>query len=329
MDATPLTGALELLRQAGVRVSDGNLDEMTLVLPDRAVRKVIFKAEQPPLADETTRQAGRIDNRYLIRIVESGGKRAVDAIARAQRENGDLIVLDPPTVVLDGEILLKALPSDEKSRRKSTGKPPWGRWAIMRVLVLASEPMDQPELARATKLTQQAVSQSLKNLQDHVKHTHDGYAVTDKTKLLELWLEEYPGPQGVSFYWYALDGPRDQAAKAERLAREMDAQPLISGDIAADDIAPWRLPSTASFYLRDSVDLFPAEFSPSDISEATLVTTIPADQTLWPVANWCTPNARLADPLIVLNDLINGVGPDAIDAANHLKEIVTGYRTFD
>jgi len=227
-------------------------------------------------------------------------------------------------VVIRGEVLLHeaSVGKNGAQVRTGRGRAAWGRWAVDRSLILAKQPLPQKSIASATGVSQQAVSQAL---QDHplVQRVEDGWRVDDRSALVERWLVDYPGSGGATTYWYALQPVLQQGSDALGLAKELAAEPLLSGDSAADEYAPWRLPTRAVLYVRETVDFTPVGFSPATIEDATMAATVPADPTIWPMARAFghTPG-HLVDPLIALWDLRNGSGPDASDAAQRLQTAI-------
>lgn len=338
MHATPLTEALELLRRAAVRVLEGGIDTLTLRTPEMKPRHVLVKVftHAPPVVADNA-------STPILRIT----KNARDTLVASTIEHGqDLVVLYPPIVVIEGKLLLDDRESGPLSRPAPRGPRPWARWASMRVMILAKERLSQNDVAEAVGVRQQSISEVLKGLSEHIDHAKGGYAARNKKDLFELWLSEYPGPSGASTYWYSLDSPREQAREAHEIAESLEVAALVSGDVAADEMAPWRLPAKALIYLSEFVDLTGRNFSPAKPAEATLEARIPEDPTLAPVARWhhgessyssapsqeiATPSfgtPYFADPLIVLFDVNNGAGPDAADAAEHLRTLLIGVQNL-
>ncbi len=62
-------------------------------------------------------------------------------------------------------------------------------------------------------------------------------------------------------------------------------RPLMSGDVAADLIGPWRTPRRATLYAKRGADLNHAGLTPSDASAATLTLVLPQDASIWPASN--------------------------------------------
>ena len=195
-----------------------------------------------------------------------------------------------------------------------------------RALVLSPEPVHQQQLADSAAISQPAVAKYLKHLSDHVSRSTAGWKLNDRRSLLELWLASYQGPQGASTFWYSLDTLPDQARKAAEFAASVDADPLVSGDLAADFYSPWRLPDHVHLYVRQAVDLTDAGFTPATREDATLTLTIPQDPTLWATARDAGRTGELpfADPLVVLADLIRSDAADSREAVERFLDAIAG-----
>lgn len=317
VEEVDLSQAILLLRQADVRISGGNLEALSLTLPDASNREVaVHIAESPPTPSKIDLLLARPQR---VLVVTSRPGRAVTEAARTDRL--DLITISPASVVIGGVELLGA-PAPEPVAAHH-GRAAWGRWAIMRTLALATEPLTQKELADAAGISQPAVNKNLKNLLAYVHRGPHGWSAPDRNALLSWWLVSYPGPRGASTYWYSLKSAVQQAEDAAKFAEQMGAKPLISGDAAADLYAPWRLPDTVRLYLREVVDFTDAGFTPASPDEATLIVTIPEDPTLWPTAHLShREGLALADPLVTLRDVAAGGAADSQDAAEHLREAI-------
>jgi len=315
-----LSQAMLLLREADVRISGGTLEDLSLALPDHSTREVQVKIR--PLPPTPSKLAVILKRRVRTLLVTSRPSKAVaDAAARNLI---DLITIAPANVVVGGVELLQS--RDPAPAARTRGRTPWGRWAMLRALALAPGPLTQQELADAAGISQPAVHKNLKSVLTFVHRDIKGWTAQDRSTLLTWWVANYPGPSGVSTYWYSLKTPIQQAEEAAAFAEEMGAAPLVSGDAAADIYAPWRLPGTAHLYLRQAVDFTDAGFIQATREEATLISTIPEDRTLWPTAALSHRDGRpLADPLVTLRDVMHGGGADSSDAAEHLREaILTG-----
>jgi hypothetical protein len=149
--------------------------------------------------------------------------------------------------------------------------------------------------------------------------------VRDHPGLLDWWLANYPGPGGLASYWYSLDAPVVQARAALGCMDAAHADPVLSGEVAADALAPWQRPRRVQIYARAGTSLADAGFVPvPDEASATLCVTVPEDPGLWLPEQWLVGvggrRAQIADPLQVLWDVAAAAGPAATEAVTHLRQ---------
>ncbi len=247
---------------------------------------------------------------------------------------------------------------EAESRLRERGKPgrvPWRSLAVVRRLI-EQPAVTQNVLATLAHVSQPRVSQILNALADRhlVERVDAGWVVRDFDGLLHLWLETYPGPGGIRTYWFGLDAPRRQAQEVMRLLskhgramiesagelKTSEGEPfaVLSGDVAADLIAPWRSPSRAVIYAHAGADLADVGLTPVGAEEATLELIVPQDSGVWPVASsrpsggkpashgesagHSDPLMPIADPLQVLWDVQRSPGSDSSEAVARLWEVL-------
>jgi hypothetical protein len=224
--------------------------------------------------------------------------------------------------------------------RRRPGRVPWGTFALVRRLV--ERPYaSQQQLAALSGISQPRASQTLRALMDRrlVTRTAAGWAIRQVDEIVQWWLDSYPGPGGISTYWYGLDQPLEQArnvvglldARLRPLSPELPVA-LVSGDVAADFIAPWRSPSRAVIYARNGLDLTEAGLTPAGINQATLELILPQDPGLWPTSDLARQIQRglpLADPLQVLWDLRRSPGSDTDEAVARLRQTLSDRTPSD
>ncbi len=144
----------------------------------------------------------------------------------------------------------------------------------------------------------------------------------DPGRLAEYYLQAYPGTKGRLTYWLGGETP---LASARRMSR---AGLVISGDVAADLVAPWRVPTHLVAYASDALsavamgELGFTEWEPEHATLALVET--PADTWLFRQATLRTNDlapegVRLAHPLHVAYDLYRLGGSDRIEAAAALR----------
>jgi hypothetical protein len=248
----------------------------------------------------------------------------------------------------------KSAPGPPLSGR--AGPVPWGSLTVVRRL-LQEQIATQRALAAAAGLSQPRVSQTLTALtRDGLVSRRGGrWWVDDLDDLLRWWLDRYPGPGGITTFWYGLAPLRDQAQQVIDLlstgaAPDSDAAgppatAVVSGDLAADLLAPWRTPTRAVVYARCGADLGDVGLTPAGPQEATLELILPRDPGVWPLgpvgealagprrvqttgsaADHPRGHLPLADPVQVLWDVRRAPGPDSGEAADRLWTVLREYR---
>lgn len=324
------TAALGVLREAGVVVKSGDLKTVELVHPGHQdLRRLSWK---------TTTAAGLMNQRRELEASREAASTLFIVPVAPQTDivlteafdlRLNMVVLDPPQVVMDGDsvTISPARPELEQVPRRR-GRLAVGRWAIERALLLADEPRTQGELAGDSGISQQAVSHALRwpRNQGFVGATPQGFVAfkNRRAELLDDWVMNYPGPLGMETYWYGLDSPLEQSRQVTAYAAEMAVHALVSGDAAADVYAPWRTPVAAIVYLSELLDLTGADLVPANREDATLTAIVPRDHTIWATAR-SSGKPGLADPMIALWDLHRVGGPDADQAAARLRTAIVQH----
>ncbi|MFX0593392.1 helix-turn-helix domain-containing protein [Micromonosporaceae bacterium DT45] len=275
-------------------------------LGPRDIAALIARREKPclvvvPSASPTVRRA--IEAASWSWIVDTGQE-----IAAALRIGRSPVKLPAPAAA---------------GRPAKPGPVPWGTFTLVRRLVQIPHATQQ-QLATLSGVSQPRVSQALRALAGEglVQRTSAGWTVRDLDEVLRWWLVTYPGPGGISTYWYGLGTPVAQAQRIVSMFPTAEpADVAVSGDVGADLLAPWRNPVRAVLYARRGIDLPDAGFVPTGEDEATLEFSVPKDPGLWP--NPAAPLTKrvglpLADPLQILWDVQHSPGADSDDAAQHL-----------
>ncbi|MFJ6419033.1 hypothetical protein [Paeniglutamicibacter sp. NPDC091659] len=247
-------------------------------------------------------------------------------LEQAKAGHFDVLTEHPLRLVIRGSVYASEDPVQAPVRRRPSGRAAWVRWAVGRCLLLSTGPQRQPVIADLLGTSQQSVSNAARQLGDLVADGGRGLTAVDKEALLGHWVEEYSGPGGQEFGWYSLDPIVEQTLKAAKAAELCDASPLVSGDVAADRLAPWKLPSRGRIYVNRPIDLGDDGFVPAPVEEATLITCIPRDPTLWRLAH-AMPSpgsgaSALADAVMVYWDVLASGDMDSVEAAGHLKELI-------
>jgi hypothetical protein len=196
-----------------------------------------------------------------------------------------------------------------------------GTFAVLRRLLLAPR-WRQVQLAAAAGLTQARVSQILNMLTGAglaARHS-DGWAITDWDRALQVWLSSYPGPRGVTTYWSGLD---DVWSNTLTALGGLPEEAVVSGDVAADLLAPWRQPRSATIYVPAMDDLSRTGLVPLTMpADGTVAICVPGDRSVWPIETitrtFRDRKIRVADPLQVLGDVVSADDADSASAGEHL-----------
>jgi hypothetical protein len=198
--------------------------------------------------------------------------------------------------------------SSNRARRWGAGKA-----AAVRRLYEAWEPITQVELAAEAGVSQPAVSQYLASLRA------SGDAVFENPGWLPV-LERLPRTYHACYssrftdqvMWYRIDDVSEQVADLV----ERDAHLVVSGDVAADRVRPWRIPSVAVVYGAVDVDVMDEfGFVPADSEAAASIVVRPV-----PDERFRSQAHRLDDMLIapwlhLVADQLDLGGDDRADAA--------------
>lgn len=294
-----------------------------------------YLCELAPVVDRITSKAARFakapSGAHDMRPLVAGETITASMLERARRGELDVLTERPLRLIVRGRMYsddtVAELPyAPGRTPRRHRGRPPWIRWATMRCLLLAQAPLRQSEIAAALGSSQQAVSIAVQQLTGLMKDTGSGVVASNKTVLLQQWTADYTGPGGQAFGWYSLDPVVEQTERAAEVATLYEVDPLIGGDVAADRLAPWKLPAAGRVYVKSPVDLAGDGFVPAPLDEATLVTCIPRDPTIWNLlgvgSRLTGDRPPLADAVIVYWDVLHGGDVDSVEAASKLARSI-------
>ncbi|ROP48676.1 MULTISPECIES: hypothetical protein [unclassified Rathayibacter] len=304
----------ELLSDAGAAARILSPRDVQITPPSGAridVRLVFLS--RPPTAREMRQQVAAAAAGTTIGFVTP----RINSISRRVALADPRVALFGTTdgvVILRGEELTPA--ADDRQPNSGHRRVSAALFALQRVLTRTPEPRFQSELARECGVSQVTVSNLLAADSGLAEKTTRGWIARDPRSLLDRFLTDYPGAGGLSQLWYS---SRPVIEQAER-AWKSGPRALLSGDSAADAIAPWRIPTSAVLYAETSLPLESSGFAETDSPEATLRVVVPADRTLWATATAWYPTGRTVDPLIAAWDLKRTGGSDVDEAVDHLLD---------
>lgn len=253
------------------------------------------------------------------------GRTATDGVhAEARSGRIDLFTQSPLQLIVRGTVHELEASAPAPRQRPVTRRVAWYRWALERLLLISELPLRQTAIADVLGTSQQTVSNAARTLGALVVDDGSGLQAADKRLLLQRWAEEYAGPGGQEFGWFGLESTTDQVNQAVEVAELLDADPLVGGDVAADRLAPWKLPTRGRVYVKKPIDLSDDGFVPAPVDEATLITCIPQDPTLWRLAAWGRAGSAssLADAALVYWDVLVSGDIDSAEAAERIERLL-------
>lgn len=319
-----------LLRELDVTATEGATRQSWLL---RAPDRTAFELEPAPptvrLNAVQIRSAASHRSSSAPRLLHVGMTATASVIERAEAGEIDILTSDPIRLIQAGRTYEAPPTPSSRQPPRHAGKPAWIRWALQRYLLTSQAPSRQHVIADTLGSSQQTISRAAKALGSLVTDEGSGLFAPDRTSLLEHWVHEYPGPGGQEFGWYGLDTALENVTAAVNFAAELDIQTLVSGDAAADRIAPWKLPMRGRIYASGLIDLADNGFAPAPLDEANLVICIPRDPTLWrlsarPEVEHDSDEPIIADAAIVYWDLLMSGDQDSEEAAQQLSRLFTG-----
>jgi len=218
-----------------------------------------------------------------------------------------------------GDLLTLAETTATAVRR---GRRPWATIAIATYL-LEGDTSTQDALARRAGVSQARTSQVLHALERWVQRTERGWTATDPAGLTQ-WLAEQSPPGRTATTWLGLDDPAPTAATVAHWLTAQNVNYALSGDVAADLLAPWARPTHALVYVDQALDLTPLGLTPAPSEAATLELVVPDDPYVLRDARQLPSDLVIAHPWRIWADTAARGNTDAADA---LRTHLLGERT--
>ena len=202
------------------------------------------------------------------------------------------------------------------------GPRPWATIAIATYL-LEGKASTQDALAGRAGVSQARISQVLHALERWVQRTDRGWTAADPVGLSQ-WLAEQPPPGRTATTWLGLDDPAPAATSVAHWLTARNVTYALSGDVAADLIAPWARPTRALLYADQALDLTPLGITPAPPDAATLELVVPDDPYVLRDARQLPSDLVIAHPWRIWADTAARGNTDAADA---LRTHLLGERT--
>jgi hypothetical protein len=219
-------------------------------------------------------------------------------------------------------VVLRNWACQESGRESRRGRLlPHGARGLRIVRTLIGE---MPELAARTssiaskaKVSDARTSQVMAQLQraGTVQKRPDGAWDIDRKALLELFLDDYPGPGGDRSYFYTLD----LLSTSRDLVSNATGPIALSGDIAADLLVPYRRPTHAVIYVNSNVPL-DGLVKTNKAEDANLTAIRPWDTSVFPIGGDFVSPLPLAEVTQIAWDLKSLGGSDRAEHLQRMKE---------
>ncbi len=207
-----------------------------------------------------------------------------------------------------------AVMTGKRTRRWGAGKA-----AATRLLYASRRPVTQVDLAAMVGVSQPAVSQYLTSLRANgdVSFEDPGW-LANRTQLPLSYQEGYASRFVDQSCWYRIDAVN---AQVEDLVRRWPTL-IVSGDVAADAVLPWKVPSVGIVYGETE------DAAMDDLGFVRADTPATASVLVRPV-----PDERFADELVVhrsmriapllhlVADLVELGGDDRLEAARRFEDL--------
>jgi hypothetical protein len=297
-----LSLVIRQLRAVGARVEipSDNDRRFDLLVDGQPVDVKSFHREPAP-SDVKRALADAVRSESALLISTS---RITPALAELAMSRPDVIVVGNGEVIRH-QRLTTLDDNDQRVESRTTGPRPYARFAIGRALLATPPEASQRTLAAAAGVSQGAVSQGI-----------SAWRHLPRNDLFDALITEYPGPGGVDTFWWSDAPVREQGADVAQ------AGALISGDVAASSISPWRVPEHVIAYAKHPIDLSSFGYVLSTPTDYTSRVIVPKDPTLW-ATSAAFGRPGVADPVIAAWDVLRSATTgDADEAVGRLRTAV-------
>lgn len=245
-------------------------------------------------------------------LMEKAAEHGV-SVLRAPKRAGDPVegILVSP----DGATLRLRADLDPERQPRRRGRIPWGTYAVaFEVLTTGAMPTRQREIADKLSISQPRVSQILRDLQP-VATTIPMTSEVDRLALARWLVHEYPRDARVSTSWMTLAPTHLAVVGVHQHLRQAGVEHAVSGQVAADWLAPWARPQKLWVWTRSAVDMTDAPATPVSPRDANLTVAVADDPYLLAsVRQVGTHEPPVLAPWRVWVDLVHRGHDDAAEA---------------
>lgn len=192
-----------------------------------------------------------------------------------------------------------------------------GKAAVVRYLYATLEPTTQVELAAHAGVSQPAVSQYLSSLRENgdVSFEDPGW-LANRAQLPTTYWYSYASRFASESCWYRIDAV---AAQVDDLVAQQP-ELIVSGDVAADAVAPWKVPAVAIVYgFVDDPVMDDLGFVRADTAATATVLVRPVPDNSFVSDALSAGSMRVASHLHLVADLIGLGGDDRHEAAQRFE----------
>lgn len=196
-----------------------------------------------------------------------------------------------------------------------------GRAAAVRHLYASRIPLTQVDLASRVGVSQPAISQYLTSLRANgdVSFENLGW-IANRAQLPMSYWESYASRFVEQSCWYRIDAPRAQVDDLVQSVPEL----IVSGDAAADVVAPWKVPAVAIVYgdvAEATLDDLGFVVADTPATASLLVRPVPDER--FTSESIVTESMLVAPHLHLVADLIGLGGDDRREAAQRFERLET------
>jgi len=325
--AVDSAAGVELLLDVGLyRKITGSADvEISLDGKRWSPRQVLLARHSPSPAELDRALASAAKSRYdgVYFVVGTAGSALREAAERDPRVA--YAAVDRGVVSFLGTIYRTG--DDHPDTTARPARVSWTRLAILRLCALRpQDPLTQSAIANRIGVSHVAVGKQIPALGGLIERTPGGWRAPDRAACWDVFMAEYPGPQGLVSYFAATGEPAEQLVRVERAVQARpQGQLIVSGDFAADFYAPWRRPARVIGYVSVEPPVERYGFAAVRAPDATVELHVPRDPTIGVMSRAAVlsngdEERCYSDPLIAAWDLSQSTGGDVESAVAELKD---------